>query len=305
MNIEHPVRIAERIQRRVRKLGVTCSVGVGTTKAIAKLASDMDKPRGLTVVYPGGEQGFLAPLPVRKLSGIGQASEAKLARLGIRTLGDLARADERMIADALGKNGVVMQMRARGAEEAAVQEDEDAKSVSNEMSFAEDLATREDIEAAVQTMAKKVGRRLRRKGLTGRTVTLKVRYADRSVRTAQTRLHEPTDDEYAMLPQLMGLLDDLWKPPMKLRLVGVAVSGFEDSAEVQDALFDWGDFAGDAPAVAEKRHAIADEKRRRGLLEATDKVKERFGEGAVQFGHDLRMGENTTGSSSKNPADYK
>ena len=109
VNVEHPVRIAQRIQSRVEELGVTCSIGVGTTKAIAKMASDMDKPRGLTVVYPGSEQSFLRPLPVRLLSGIGAASEKTLKTYGIETLGQLADADEALIAHILGKNGKDMQ----------------------------------------------------------------------------------------------------------------------------------------------------------------------------------------------------
>ena len=97
VNREHPVRVAQRIQRRVEELGVTCSIGAGTSKTIAKIASDMDKPRGLTVVYPGSERDFLAPLPVRVMSGIGASAEEKLKSRGIRTLGQLADADLRML----------------------------------------------------------------------------------------------------------------------------------------------------------------------------------------------------------------
>ena len=109
------MRVAQRIQQRVEELGVTCSIGVGTSKTVAKIASDMDKPRGLTVVYPGGERDFLAPLPVRTMSGIGAAAEEKLHSRGIRTLGQLADADEGMLLRAFGKNGRVMHVRANGA----------------------------------------------------------------------------------------------------------------------------------------------------------------------------------------------
>ena len=101
---------------------MTCSIGVGTSKTVAKIASDMDKPRGLTVVFPGGERDFLAPLPVRTMSGIGAAAEEKLRARGIRTLGQLADADEGDAACALfGKNGRVMHVRANGGDDAPVE----------------------------------------------------------------------------------------------------------------------------------------------------------------------------------------
>lgn len=302
VNRDHPVAVARRIQERVSALGVTCSIGVATSKALAKLASDMDKPRGLTVVYPGSERGFIEPLPVRALSGIGAASEAKLKAHGIETLGDLHRADERLIVRLLGKNGTVMLERVRGLEDSPVDPDDEVKSVSNEVSFAVDLTERADIEAAMATMAAKVGRRLRRKGLRGRVLTLKVRFGDLSVRSSQRTLAAPTDDELAFAPQLDRLLDELWRPGMAVRLVGVAVTGFDGAEERQQRLFEDEQSADEG----ERRpRALADERRRRGLLEATDSVRDRFGEGAVLFGRELRTSGNTTGSSSKNPADYK
>lgn len=302
VNRDHPVAVARRIQERVSALGVTCSIGVATSKALAKLASDMDKPRGLTVVYPGSERGFIEPLPVRALSGIGAASEAKLKAHGIETLGDLHRADERLIVRLLGKNGTVMLERVRGLEDSPVDPDDEVKSVSNEVSFAVDLTERADIEAAMATMAAKVGRRLRRKGLRGRVLTLKVRFGDLSVRSSQRTLAAPTDDELAFAPQLDRLLDELWRPGMAVRLVGVAVTGFGGAEERQQRLFEDEQSADEG---ARRPRALADERRRRGLLEATDSVRDRFGEGAVLFGRELRTSGNTTGSSSKNPADYK
>ena len=202
VNREHPVRVAQRIQQRVEELGVTCSIGVGTSKTVAKIASDMDKPRGLTVVHPGGERDFLAPLPVRTMSGIGAAAEEKLHSRGIRTLGQLADADEGMLLRAFGKNGRVMHVRANGGDDAPVEQDDTVKSVSNEMTFAVDLTTREDVEGAIATIAAKVGRRLRRKGLRGRTLGLRMRYDDRSVRSVQRQLPAPSDDELSYTPLL-------------------------------------------------------------------------------------------------------
>ena len=293
-NREHPVSIARRIQSKVEALGVTCSIGVGTTKAIAKLASDMDKPRGLTVVYPGSEESFMAPLPVRALSGIGASSERVLKEHGIETLGQLAKADSAFIQKILGKNGTTMLVRARGLEVSGVEEDDEVKSVSNETSFASDLESRKDIEAAIDTMAAKVGRRLRRKGLAGSTVALRLRYSDRSVRSIQRKLARPCDDENVLIPQLHEMLDELWSEGMRIRLVGVAVTGFDSKEQAEQLDL----FSMDAPG-----NETADAKR--SLIEATDRIREKFGDHAVSFGRELRTNANTTGSSAKNPEDYK
>lgn len=332
VNTEHPVLIARRIARRVEELGVTCSIGVGTTKSVAKIASDMDKPRGITVVYPGGERAFLDPLPVRTVSGVGAAAERALVACGIRTLGDLAQADAGILKKVFGKNGEMMRRRAAGEDASPVETDDEVKSVSNEVTFAEDLTTREEVEAAIGTIAAKVGRRLRRKGLKGRTLSLRVRYDDRTTRSAQTQLARPSDNEIAFTPALLRLADDLWRPGMKIRLLGVGMAGFEEEAVVQEQLF----AIDDAPAPgtqtrdsadeddevstsgsAQRRRTdaqsssrrsarpVLDEKRSGSLLAATDALKDKFGESAVRFGRELRNERNTTGSSSKNPADYK
>ncbi len=306
LNTEHPVLVARRIQQRVEALGVTCSIGVASTKAIAKMASDMDKPRGLTVVYPGGERNFLDPLPVRLLSGIGASSEKTLKLNGIETLGDLARADEGLVERILGKTGMVMQARARGEEEEVVVDDEPVKSVSNEISFAHDLTKREDIMAAVNSMAAKVGRRLRKKGLKGTTVALKLRYANRQVRSVQRRMPHETDDELELGAVLDQMLDELWTRGMEIRLVGVAVTGFQEGRIEQYSLFD--EVEGEDAALGttiESTKGGLDKAKRGRLLKATDIVRDRFGEHAVSYGRELRTAKNTTGSSAKNPADYK
>lgn len=302
VNTEHPVSIARRIQARVESLGVTCSIGVGTSKTVAKIASDRDKPRGLTVVYPGREKAFLAPLPVRTLSGVGAATERVLSRHRIFTLGDLARADVRFLERAFGKNGRVMHVRANGGDDSPVEEDDEVKSVSNEVTFADDLTKREDIYAAIATIAAKVGRRLRRKALAGSTVALKMRTAERTIHTAQRQLPSGTDDELVIAAHAQRLVEEVWRPGIKVRLLGVAVSGFRNGSDAQLSLFD---AAKADPAEDDVEVPIASETKRRGLLCATDAVKDRFGEGALKFGRELRQAGNTTGSASKNPADYK
>lgn len=227
VNTEHPVLVAQRIQERVTALGVTCSIGVGTSKSVAKIASDRDKPRGLTVVFPGTEAAFLEKLPVRTLSGVGQPPRGRSFH-GVRTLGAMGRADGALLRKIFGKNGEMMRDRALGRDRSEVAEDDEVKSVSNEVTYAHDLETREDIMAALSTISAKVGRRLRRKGLKGRTVAVKMRYDNRTTRSAQCALVVPTDDDIAFAPVVHRLARELWAPGMKVRLLGVAVTHFEE-----------------------------------------------------------------------------
>ena len=278
---EHPVSIARRISERVASLGVTCSIGLGSNKTVAKIASERDKPRGLTVVYPGTESSFLAPLPVRAVSGIGASAEARLARAGIRTVGQLARAPERVLADVFGANGEIMRMRASGKEVSAVSaidDPDEVKSVSNERTFARDLTDAADIEAALALLGESVGARLRRKGLLGRTVTVKLRYAYGQGHTAQRKLPHPTDDENLFVPQALELLHSIWHPGMPVRLLGVGVSDFDRSQGVQTDLF----------CEVDERGAVASD--RRDLSVAIDKVREKFGSSSVSFGRAGRFG---------------
>lgn len=300
-NREHPVEVAARIQRRVEELGVTCSVGVGTTKAVAKIASDMDKPRGLTVVYPGGEEAFLSELPVRSLSGVGAHAEAVLAQRGILTLGQLAQARQTVLEEVFGKNADEMRARASGRGASVVSTAREVKSVSHEITFAQDLTSKDEIFSTLATILSKVGRRLRRKGLAGHTLTVKVRLDDRTIHTAQRRLDEPCDDDLALIPLARELVLRIWRPGMRIRLLGAGVSGFGDEPPAQEALFD----AEAIDAEGGSEVLIEDDGKRRGLLHATDALKERFGEDAVVFGSEFRSAGNTTGTASKHPADYR
>lgn len=308
INTEHPVSIAQRIQSRVKELGVTCSIGVGTSKTIAKIASDMDKPQGLTVVYPGRERDFLSHLPVRTMSGVGARAEEMLHRHGISTLGEMAVAPERLLKTIWGKNADMMRNRCLGLDMTPVSAESDpVKSISSEMTASSDLRSFDAIAAAVDTMAAKVARRLRKKGLAGRTVALRMRYSDRSVRSVQRKLPRPEDNEYAFIPLLHEMIDELWKPGMAVRLVGVAITGFGEGDHVQESLFDSSAFTtedkGRHPR-AEARPPSIDAEHGRKLSRATDIVKDRFGESAVFYGRELQVKNNTTGTAAKNPADY-
>lgn len=302
-NREHPVAIARRIQQRVAELGITCSIGLGESKAVAKIASNQNKPRGLTVVYPGESAAFLAPLPVAEMSGIGPVAQKKLIGYHLRTLGDVASADPALLKQVFGKNTQLMIDRCRGIDTAVVSTGEPAKSVSNEISFAISLTDRKELQARIATMAHKVGRRLRRKGIEGTTLHLKIRKEDLSVRTCQRHKANLGTNDLTWLPELYSMLNEVWDGWEPLRLVGVGVSGFE-SEPVQETLFDI------APITEANDHStdsllIRNAKANKKLLEANDLIAQRFGENAVRFGHELRTYQETTGSSAKNPEDYK
>lgn len=301
---DHPVRIAQRIRARVAELGITCSVGVGTTKTIAKIASDMDKPDGLTVVYPGDERLFLDPLPVGKISGVGARSQEKLGTFGIVTIGDLARADEKLLHKVFGINAKTMLARARGEEDARVAVSTPVKSVSNEQTFAVDLTERDEILAALDMVATRVGRRLRNKGLAGHTVTVKVRLHNLKIHTAQRTVPDAIDDERQMIPIIHELIDEAWAPGTPLRLVGVGVSDFGERPE-QLSLFDLGEGGMPAEPSGEPDEAAAGMAPRSrspkgNLAKATDAVKDRFGEKAVRYGRELRFEGSDTGTLAQN-----
>lgn len=271
---ESPVAICRRIQRRVAELGVTCSIGLGTSKTVAKIASEREKPRGLTVVPPGTEASFLAPLPVRALSGVGAATEKALSTMRIRTLGDLARQDPEEMRARLGVAGPRLVERAAGKERSVVRDasdPEEVKSVSNERTFPRDLTTRQELSAAIGHVSELVGARLRKKGLAGSQVTLKLKFDMSHTHTAQRQLNAPTDDEHVFGPVALDLLDGLWREGTPVRLVGVAMSGF-DGMPQQTSLFD-------KPQQADGGK----------LAQVTDQLRERFGRDAITYGRDLRL----------------
>ena len=282
---ENPIEICRRVQARVATLGVSCSIGLGVNKTVAKIASERDKPRGLTVVFPGTEGTFLAPLPTGAMSGVGPATERRLAAMGIHTLGDLARADAKEMRATFGVTGPRLVERAAGLERSRVAErvmPEEVKSVSNERTFDHDLTTSDEVRAAVLHIAAMTGRRLRRKGLAGSTV--KLRYADLHVRTAQRQVSSPTNDEHVFGPVAVDLLGGLWREGTPVRLVGVGISDFSDGQGQQMGLFE---------ETTESAGAHRDQAT---LSKLTDALRDRFGDDAVSYGRDLRFRDHTTGT---------
>lgn len=267
-----PLDVAGTIQAEVDAMGLSCSIGVATCKTVAKIASDADKPHGITVVRPGDEGAFLAPLSVRALPGVGAATAERLRIAGIRTLGELAALDDASAHQLIGSSGHELVRRARGIDDRPVHDPDAVKSVSNEHTFSTDVRTRAEIESALRKLVERVSERLRHKGLQGRTATVKLRYADFTTRTVRYTAALPMDLATDLLPVALRLLEDTWTPGAGLRLLGFGVSGFGERSEQLD-LF---------TTVAED-----DAERSRALVDSIDAVRARFGSGAITLGmHD-------------------
>jgi DNA polymerase-4 len=219
--------VASAIQTAVRaKTSLTCSLGVATSKVVCKIASDRRKPGGITVVPPGTEARFLAPLAVRLLPGVGPRAEERLRRAGVATIGGLADLEDGELRSLLpGAVGKMLRDRARGIDSRDLELELEPVSVSAEDTFPRDLTDRERLHDEVRRLAELVSERLRDSGLSGRTVTTKLRYADFSIRTRSTTLPATVDEAELIGQVACGLLDrGLRDRPGALRLVGVGVS---------------------------------------------------------------------------------
>ena len=219
--------VASAIQTSVRATtSLTCSLGVSTSKVVCKVASDRRKPGGITVVPPDHEARFLAPLPVRLLPGVGPRAEERLARAGIDTIGRLAALEDTELRAVLpGSVGVVLRDRAQGIDPRDLELELEQVSVSAEDTFAKDVSERAVLHAEVRRLSELVAERLRNSGLSGRTVTAKLRYGDFSIRTRSTTLAAAVDEAELIGEIACGLLDrGLRDRPGALRLVGVGVS---------------------------------------------------------------------------------
>jgi len=220
-------KLARHLKERIRnELGLTCSVGIGPSKLVAKIASDFHKPDGLTVVPPETVTGFLAPLPVRKIPGIGQKSESELSGLGIRTIGDLAAINVQVLLARFGKGGAGLQELALGNDGGIVAERDGPRSVSRETTFEEDTDDPRILGAALDELVRDVHRTLREDGLRFRTVTVKVRYTGFVTKTKARSVSHYTDDIKTIASTGRSLMNELLVD-RKIRLVGLRLSGFE------------------------------------------------------------------------------
>ncbi len=266
--------IAVAVKRAVREeTGLTVSAGVAEVKMAAKIASDLGKPDGLVVVPAGTVAEFLAPLPVGRLWGVGAVTEAALRRLGVVTIGQLARFPGAVLSEKFGAHGRHMHALARGEDPRPVVPDEAARSIGAEDTFDQDLLGLEALWPRLLDQVERVARRLRAAGVRGRTIALKLKYSDFTLVTRRCTLPEPTDDGRAIAEAIRLDLAraDLSRP---VRLTGVAVSGFE------------GGGGGSAEAgqlgLFEPRPEPRREGRRDRLNAALDAIAGRHGDDAVR-----------------------
>jgi DNA polymerase-4 len=221
-------KVAEAVQTAVRAAtSLTCSLGVSTSKVVAKIASDLRKPAGLTVVPAGSEARFLAPFDVRRLPGVGPKAEQRLVAAGIETIGALAALGESELRRLLpGSVGRVLRDRAQGIDPRGLELQTERISISVENTFERDLTDRAQLHAELRRMAQEVAGHLQKTGRVARTVSTKVRYTDFSIRSRSTSLRVGIDDAEQIGELACGLLDRaLTDRPGALRLVGVGVSG--------------------------------------------------------------------------------
>jgi len=209
-------------------LGLTCSIGVAPTKVVAKIASDVHKPNGLTVVEPDTLISFLAPMPVRKIPGIGKKSESELFEMGIRTIQDLAAFDIQVLITRFGRSAIALQEIAAGIDQSEVKEREGVKSVSRETTFEEDTDDEQLITATMDALAEEVCRNLSDESLHCRTVTVKVRFQGFVTRTKALTLPHYTGDPPAIRRCAWSLLRDIFDG-RKIRLLGIRLSSFDTS----------------------------------------------------------------------------
>ena len=257
--------IAGLIKGEVRaKVELTASAGVAPCKFVAKIASDLRKPDGLVVVREGEVAAFLAPLPIERMWGVGPKTAPKMRAMGYQTLGDLARADDAALERLLGSWGPEVGRLARGEDARDVIPDGQAKSIGAEETYEEDLVGAQAIAPTLLVHAGRIARRLVRAGLSASTVTVKIKYADFTLRTRRATLPEPVQDTDAIHRAAVALLDRVPLEGRSVRLTGVSVSGIAEGPP--------------APTLFRDERA---EKRRR-VEEVAARIADRYGdEGAV------------------------
>ncbi len=265
------VMLARLVKRMKDELDLTGSIGLSHNKFLAKIASDLDKPRGFSVIGAAETQAFLRPKPVRLIWGIGPAAQDTLERAGIRTFDDLLRWDKRDLADRFGSMGDRLWHLARGQDRRRVSANAPMKSISNETTFFEDTADPDILDGHLWRMCEKVADRAKAKNHAGRTVTLKLKRADFSLISRRTTLRDPTQTADRIYRTARALFDQLGDAG-PYRLLGAGISDLVpgDDADRTPDLLD--------PGAAQRNQAER----------ATDKIREKFGPDAILKGRALR-----------------
>jgi DNA polymerase IV len=266
-----PMAATDKLLRMITATtGLPCSGGLAATRLVAKVASEQAKPRGLVWVVPGSEARFLAPLPVRKIPGIGEVTERALRALGLETVGQLADLPQEKLEKIFGQWGTALYRKARGGDSYEFVIDAEPKSISHNHTFGEDTNDTEVLVAMLSHLSQKACKRLRESGLTARTLTLTIRYAGFDTYTRSKTLPEPTLLDGDIFVVFQKLFREHRDTKRKIRLLGVSLGGFSHGVQQLDLL----------------------EAERRGKLEkltrAADNLRDRFGFDSVKFGGSLQ-----------------
>ncbi len=238
-------KIAQLIKDRIKeKLNLTASVGMAPNKYLAKIASDLEKPDGLVVVDPEKISEFLHPLPISRLWGAGKQTQKVLHKMGIETIGELAAFPEDILKKKLGKMGDHFYKLAHGIDNREVHAGQGVKSVSNEHTFSTDIRDGEKLRKRLSALCDKVGYRLRKHKLNGKTIHLKLRYSDFSTITRNKTVQSPTNATEIIYKTITKLFEKNYIKGRTVRLIGVGVSGFEKQTGQQLSIFDSADNKG-------------------------------------------------------------
>ena len=261
--------IAKAIRDTIRKdIGLTVSAGVAPSKFIAKIASDINKPDGITVVDSDHIKEFLDPIPIGRMWGAGKVTQAALLQMGIKTFRDLSLASREMLEERFGSHGVNMQLLSKGIDDRDVVPERDAKSIGHEDTFLTDILDISHAKKELLSQSVRVARRMRKEGVKGRTVTLKVKYSDFKQITRSAALPCVSDDAHEIYLTVCGLLDKTSVGKKPVRLLGVSLSNFESKRIAQMPLF--------------KDQEGSDKKGQ--LHKALDSILDRYGDKALQSG---------------------
>ena len=273
--------LGQAIKGAVREAtgGLTCSVGAAPVKFLAKIASDINKPDGLFVLHPEAMPAFLDALPVGKIPGVGKHFLKDLEQIGVRTAGQVGRYPQEFWERRFGKGGTALWARAQGRDSRKVEPLAAPKSESAEHTYAEDTRDTAVLRRSLMAHAERVGRSLRAQRLAGRTITLKVKFADFTQITRSRTLPHSTAATQTIFDVACELLDAV-ELKLKVRLIGVGVSGFQQKPE--QALLPLAGVA--ASPAASPLLSAADEEKRRKLDSALDTLRGKFGRGAVVRG---------------------
>ena len=288
------LRAAHSLHHKMKtETALNCSIGIGTSRLVAKVSSAQAKPNGVLWVIPGQEAKFLAPLEVRAIPGVGKVMEQNLHNLGIRKVGDLASLEPAVLESHFGKWGLALAGKAQGLDaggwfDTDVGADTDAKSISHEHTFGEDTADAQQLESTLMRLSEMVGRRLREQGFHARTIQLKLRYKDFTTITRAHTLASATQLDGEIFEQVRELFRKNWRQNAEVRLLGVHVSHFAGE-EAQIDLLDG------------NRH-----ERWKQALSAADRLRDKYGESSVTLASGLKGGfrerthENPVGLPGKN-----